>query len=170
MPECNGVGNYDLPVLRRLGILAVLAMLAACSIGGSTSFTLANATVAPTFDCPAGVSNAPYDLRATIDADNSTSHSVEVRAASAVMIVAAVHGSWQQPVGFRYEAGQVPVSPKTLAARTRATLNLTIPSACTDIQHQGAADYADYTVQLFVGTSAGTFRLESQNKHRIVAS
>jgi hypothetical protein len=120
--------------------------------------------------CPAGTNAAAYDLNATIAADNQTSSSVAIRSASAAMVVSAVHGQWLQTVGFRYDAGEVPVSPKSVGPGSRATLKITIPSACSNNVHQGTADnYADYKVELTVRTTAGDFKLMSQNSHRIVA-
>ncbi|HWO90415.1 MAG TPA: hypothetical protein VNP53_00460, partial [Methylomirabilota bacterium] len=117
-----------------------------------------------------GSAGARYDLHSKISADNSTSKSVDVRSIDAVMVVSAVHGQWQQPVGTRYDAGEVQFEPRSIGSNSKATLTATIPSACTNGQHQGTNDnYADYSVQLTVVTSAGTFHLTSQNKHRIVA-
>ena len=145
----------------------VAVILAAC---GSTGFALTGATVDGTHTCAAGSSNTAYDLHVKIAADNSTSKSVDVRSVSMVMVVSAVHGQWKQPVGTRYDAGDVPFSPHSVGANSKATLTATIPSACTNSQHQGTNDnYADYSVQLSVDTSAGTFHLTSSNKHRILA-
>jgi hypothetical protein len=149
------------------GVVSALG-LAAC---GSTAFSMANPSVDPSYTCPAGSNNTPYDLHATADADNPTSQSVQVRSVSAVMVVADVHGVWQEKVGSEYDAGQVTFSPTSVGANAKATLHVTIPSACTNGPHQGAADdYGDYTVRLTIVTSAGTFKLTSQNKHRILAA
>ncbi len=144
-----------------------LVILAAC---GSTGFALTGATVDGTYTCAVGSANTKYDLHAKISADNSTSKSVDVRSIDAVMVVAAVHGQWQQAVGTKYDAGEVQFSPRSVGASSKATLTATIPSACSNGQHPGTNDdYADYSIQLTVVTSAGTFHLTSQNKHRIVA-
>ena len=154
--------------MARAALVAIgLVILAAC---GSTGFALTGATVDGTYTCSVGSANARYDLHAKISADNSTSKSVDVRSIGAVMVVSTVHGQWQQAVGTRYDAGEVSFSPRSVGANSKATLAATIPSACTNGQHQGTNDnYADYSVQLTVVTSAGTFHLTSQNKHRIVA-
>ena len=152
----------------RAALVAIgLVIFTAC---GSTGFALTGATVDGTYTCAAGSANAKYDLHAKISADNSTSKSVDVRSIDAVLVVSAVHGQWQQAVGSKYDAGNVPFTPAFVGAGSKATLAATIPSACTNGQHQGTTDnYADYSVQLTVVTSAGTFHLTSQNKHRIVA-
>lgn len=154
--------------MARAAVVAIgLVILAAC---GSTGFGLTGATVDGTYTCAAGSANTRYDLHASISADNSTSKSVDVRSIDAVMVVATVHGQWQQTVGTKYDAGEVQFSPSSVGAGSKATLTATISSACTNGKHQGTNDnYADYSVQLTVVTSAGTFHLTSQNKHRIVA-
>jgi hypothetical protein len=154
--------------VQRLAVLGSVLLVAAC---GSTSFSIANPSVDASYTCPAAASNAPYELHASADADNPTAQVVDVRSVSAVMVVADVHGDWQQKVGSEYDAGQVQFSPKTIGATSRAKLQVIIPSACTNGPHAAtAADYGDYTVKLTVTTSAGTFKLTSANKHRIQAA
>ena len=144
-----------------------LVLLAAC---GSSSFSLSGATVDGTYTCAMGSSNTPYNVGLKLSADNPTSKSVDVKSIDAVMVVSSIHGSWLQPVGTKYDAGDIDFSPRSVGAGAKATLTGTIPSGCTNSKHQGTADnYADYSVQLTVVTSAGTFHLTSSNKHRIVA-
>lgn len=144
-----------------------LMVLAACG-GGGLSFN--DATVDASHTCAVGSSNAAYVVQARIPADNSTSKAVDLTSIDAVMVVAAVHGKWQQPVGAKYDAGHVQFSPRSIGANAKATVTASIPSACTNIQHPGTTDnYADYSVQLTVNTSDGTFHVTSANKHRIVA-
>jgi hypothetical protein len=154
-------------IARAVGVAFSVAILAGC---GSTGFALTGATVDGTHMCAIGSTNASYDIDAKISADNSTSKSVDVRSIDAVLVVSAVHGQWQQPVGTRYDAGKVPFSPGSVGAGSKATLTARIPSACTNGQHQGTNDnYADYSIQLSVATSAGTYHVTSSNKHRILA-
>ncbi len=144
-----------------------LVILAGC---GANAFALTGATVDGTYTCAPGSADTVYDVQARITADNPTSKSVDVTSIAAVMVVAAVHGQWQQAVGTKYDAGYVQFSPRSVGAGARATLTATIPSACTNGQHPGTSDnYADYSVQLTAKTSAGTFHVTSSNKHRIVA-
>jgi hypothetical protein len=149
------------------GLCLLLAMVAAC---GATSFSLGGLTPDASHTCPAGVTNAQYDLHVTVAADNPTSQNVTILSAAATMVVAGVHGQWREAVGSKYDVGAVFFSPTSVGANSKATLELTIPSACTNTKHQGVANnYADYTVEVTVLTSAGTFKLTSQNPHRIVA-
>jgi hypothetical protein len=148
-----------------------VAILAAGAVAcGSSAFSIGSPSVDASYTCPAGAKNAPYDLHVTVNADNPTSQTVDVRSVSAVMVLSAVHGDWQQKVGSEYDAGQVQFSPKTIGASSKTKLQVTIPSACTNGPHPAAAaDYGDYTVKLIVATSAGTFKVTSTNQHRIQA-
>ena len=144
-----------------------LVLLAAC---GPTGFALTGATVDSSYTCAVGSNNPSYVFSARISTDNSTSKSVDIDSIDAVMVVAAIHGQWQQAVGSRYDAGKVQFSPRSVGAGSKATVIATIVSACTNGRHQGTNDnYADYSVQLGVTTSAGTFNLTSSNRHRIIA-
>ena len=149
--------------------LLVLAVLAGAGCGGS-GLTVASASVDPMYTCPAGAANTGYDVHARVPIDNGTSGKVDVKSIDAVLVLSAVHGQWQQPVGTKYEAGHVQFTPSSVGANAKSTLEVTIPSACSDPKHTGTNDnYADYSVQLTVVTSAGTFHVTSSNKHRIVA-
>ena len=152
---------------RSAAAAGALVLLAAC---GPAAFALTGATVDGSYTCAVGSNNSSYIFSVRISADNSTSKSVDVDAIDAVMVVTAVHGQWQQAVGTRYDAGEVQFSPRSVGAGSKATVIATIVSACTNGRHQGTNDnYADYSVQLTVMTSAGTFHLTSSNRHRIVA-
>jgi hypothetical protein len=154
----------------RLGGCAVLVLLVAAAACGSTGFQLGDLTVDSSHTCTAGSIQAAYDLQGTVPANNGTSQTVMVRSADAVMIVVAVHGPWRQALGSRYDAGQVTFSPTGIGAGSNTTLKVTIPSACTNGAHTGVnTSYADYSVELTIVTTAGTFKLTSRNRHRILA-
>jgi hypothetical protein len=149
------------------GSLVLLA--AGCGFGPST-FNLNNASVDTRFACPRGSNNAPYNIHASTDAHNGTSGSVTIKTVTAVLTVASVHGSWLEQVGSKYDAGQVSFKPASVGAGSDATLNVIIPSACTNNSSAtSGTSYADYTVTLTVISSAGTNRIDAQNKHRITA-
>jgi hypothetical protein len=156
--------------LASVAIGTLLLLGTGCGFG-SGSFNLSNASVDPRYVCPRGSNNTPYDIHASANAHNGTSVSVTVKTVTAVLTVASVHGSWLQQVGSRYEAGQVSFQPTGVGAGSDATLHVTIPSACTNNSGpSAAASYADYTVTLTVVSSAGTNRIETQNRHRITAA
>ena len=167
----SGFGTRIIPAVRLLaGAMCCIVLAIAGAACGSGTLTLADASVDPAHTCAPGSTASPYDLHATAGAVNTTSQKVEIRSATALMVVAAVHGLWQQKVGMSYDAGPVPVTPSNVGAASRTTLKLTIASACTNETHKGLTDnYADYSVQFTIVTSLGTFKLTSHNRHRIVA-
>jgi hypothetical protein len=156
----------------KVGLMLLVAGLAGgCSIGAPPTFTLNGASVDTTYTCPAGAANAPYFMIGTIDVHNGTSSSVTIKSVAAVMTLAAVKGSWLEPVGDKYEASGVTFAPRTVGANSSASLKVVVPSACTNGKAPSAlTNYGDYAVALTVATSSGTHTIESQNLHRIVAT
>ncbi len=155
---------------RLLAAFAVALGLAACS-SASPTFSLATASVDPTYWCPGGATNAPYDLHATIDARNGTGSGVTIESVSAVLTLESVNGAWLEKVGDRYDAATVPFSPSSVAPRSSTTLKLTIPSACTSGRYGAAtSSSADYKVTMDVTTSAGSFSITAANRHEILAA
>jgi hypothetical protein len=150
--------------------LGVALMVATAGCGGSTApFTLSNATVDPNHPCASGSRNVAYDLHATVTGHNSSASAVSISAVSAVMTLAAVHGGWLQPLGSTYTPDKITVTPDRIGAGSTAILNLTIPSACTNLaKGPGTVSYGDYSVTLRFVTSAGAFTVTSANRHRIV--
>jgi hypothetical protein len=149
-----------------------VALLAGgCAIGAPSTFTLNSASVDPAYSCPLGSTNAPYKLQATIDVRNGTSSTVTIHSVAAVMTLADVKGKWLEPVGDRYQAGDVTFAPTKVGAGSAMSLNVTIPSACTNGKTPSAtAGYGDYSVTLTVATSAGTQTISTRNRHRIVVA
>jgi hypothetical protein len=156
----------------KVGLMLLVAGIAGgCSIGAPSTFTLNGASVDTTYTCPPGASNAPYFLVATIDVHNGTSSSVTIKSVAAVMTLAAVKGSWLEPVGDRYEASGITFAPRTVAANSSASLKVVVPSACTNAKTPSAGpNYGEYSVALTVATSSGSHTIESGNRHRIVAA
>jgi hypothetical protein len=149
------------------GLIAILPAVGGC-FGSPGAFALSGATVDSSHSCPAGATNAAYDLHGTIDGHNGTSSSVSITSVSAAMTLADSHGGWLQQVGYRYLAGNVAFAPNRVASGSNAALKVTVPSACTNpAKSGGSASYGDYAVVLTVVTSAGTFKITSRNKHRI---
>ncbi len=75
-------------------------------------------------------------------------------------------------MGDKYDASGVTVSAwQSVSAGNTATLNVTIPSTCTNGKLPSAgSSYGEYSVAFTVVTSAGTHTILSQDKHRIVAA
>ncbi|HKC20586.1 MAG TPA: hypothetical protein VKE27_13260, partial [Candidatus Dormibacteraeota bacterium] len=142
----------------------------ACSSPSQSSVSLTAASVDPTYYCPGGANNASYDLHAKVKLHNGTTTAVTITAVTAQMTVAASKGAWLEKIGDRYDAGNTRFSPSTVAAGRDATLDLTIPSACTSGKYgTGNSSSADYDVTVHLATSAGKLTITAANQHEIVA-
>lgn len=157
--------------MRRLWLasVAAVALSAACSSSPS-SLTVSDAAVDATHSCPAGATDAAYTVHATADLHNPTSSTITVTSVSADMTLEAVKGTWQEKVGSTYDAGRVTFTPASVPAGRSATLNVTIPSTCTNGKATGGNAYGDYQVTLHVATSAGAIVVTPKNLHRILAA
>jgi hypothetical protein len=155
---------------RLIAPAACLVLLAGCSFGSSSTFTVSNASVDQGYTCPVSARNLQYEVHGTIDARNGTSQKVNISAVTATMTLSAVKGAWLQKVGDRFEAGNVTYSPTSVGAGSSATLAVTIPSACTGRGTASTVASGEYVVNFTLSTTAGTFKLDSQNKHRIATA
>ena len=157
--------------MRAIAALVVVAafLITACSASSST-FALTNASVDQTYTCPVGAKDAPYDVRATVDAHNGTSKIVTITSVTADLTVEAVNGPWLEKVGDKYQASNVTVAPESVAPGANASLKVTVPSACTNGKATGGASYADYRVTVHFATSAGNFSISSKTLHRLMAA
>jgi hypothetical protein len=156
--------------MHRVLVPLAAVVLVACSSSNQPSFAVTAASVDPTYYCPGGANNAPYDLHATLKLHNGTASAVTIKAVTAQMTVAASKGAWLEKVGDRYDAGNARFAPGTVAAGHDATLDVTIPSACTSGKYgTGTSSSADYAVTIDLATSAGKFTITAANQHEIVA-
>jgi len=152
-------------------VLALFAIVTGCSVGAPSTFTLNSASVDESFVCPTSANDLSYTIHATIDVRNGTSSSVSIRSVAVVMTLAAVKGGWLERVGDKYDATGVTVSPVSVSAGTSISLNLSIPSTCTNGKlPSSGSSHGDYSVAFTVVTSSGIHRISSQNRHRIVAA
>jgi len=140
-----------------------------CS-GSSSSLELTNASVDQSYQCPVGANNAPYDVHATVEAHNGTSQSVTINSVTADLTLEAVTGPWLEKVGDKYQASNVTVAPVSVAPGAKASLKVTIPSACTNGKAANGASYGDYRVTVDFATSAGNFSVVSKTLHRLAAA
>lgn len=150
-------------------LVLALAVLAACSIGAPSTFTVTGATVDSAYTCPFGSDNARYQLHGTVNVRNGTSATVTIKSVAAVMTLAEVHGSWLERTGSTYDAGEVDFTPATVPAGSTTSLKVTIPSYCTNGKAPGTGtSYGDYSVRLTIAASTGTYKVVSGNRHRII--
>lgn len=156
---------------RYVAAFACALILAGCSVGSPTpSFSVSNASVDQSYTCPVGAKNASYDLHGSIAASNGSSKPVTISNVAATMTLAAANGGWMQKVGDKYDASSVIFTPDSVGAASNAAVSVTIPSACTGRAAKSSAASADYTVSFTLTTSAGTFTVDSKNKHRIITA
>ena len=148
--------------------LACALMVASCSSSSTSNFNVTSASVDPSYACPVGASNVHYDLYGTIAAHNGTSRTVAIFNVNATLTLAAVQGGWLQKVGDKYHAGDVNFTPASVGAGANATLMVTIPSACTGRAANATVSSADYRVSYSMTTSAGIFKFDSKDRHRIL--
>ncbi len=152
-------------------VLALVAVVGACSGSQPSTFTVTDASVDPTYSCPSGASNAPYDLHATVDVRNGTSGTVTIQSVTAEMKLASVRGSWLEKVGDVYDAGSATFSPSTVGSGSSASIKVVIPSSCTSDRYEsGGNSSGDYAVTMHLMTSAGSFSVTAKNQHEIRAA
>jgi hypothetical protein len=164
MGEVSGLAKMA-PLLLLIGIAG------GCSTGAPSTFTLTSASVDESFVCPTSASDLAYTIHATLGVHNGTSSNVTINSVAVVMTLATIKGGWLEHVGDKYEAGGVTVSPDRVSAGNDASLNVKIPSACTNGKLPSAgSSYGEYSVAFTVVTSSGTHTIVSQNRHRIVAA
>ncbi len=147
---------------------AFALVLAGCGFGSPSTFSVSSASVDPGHTCPVGGSNVPYEIHGTIDVHNGTSKAVTISSIDATLTLAASKGGWLQKVGDRYDAGNITFTPANINAGASATITVTIPSACTGRAANSPQASGDYVVGFTMITSAGTFKLDSKDRHRIV--
>lgn len=155
----------------KVGVLLLLAIAAGgCSAGAPAAFTLTTASVDSPYACPPSANNAPYNVHARIETNNATTSTVIIRSVAAQMTLAAVKGAWLQKVGDKYEAAALKVTPDTVGAGSSLSLQVAIPSACTrGTTGTVESSYGEYSVEFTIVTTSGTYKIGSQNRHRILA-
>ena len=154
-------------IARLLSTVAVVLFLAGCTSGSTSTFSVSSASVDPSYSCPVGASNVHYDMHGTIEVHNGTSKAVTISSVDATLTLAAVKGGWLQKVGDRYDAGNITFTPAEVDAGANTTLAVTIPSACTGRGATSPVASGDYVVGFTMITSAGTFKLDSKDRHHL---
>ncbi len=105
-----------------------------------------------------------------LEVRNGTSSTVAIKSVAARMTLTATKGTWLQKVGDRYEAAAVKFTPEAVPAASSSSLQVAIPSACTSGKSAKVdSSYGDYSVELTVVASSGTYKIASANHHRILA-
>jgi hypothetical protein len=95
---------------------------------------------------------------------------VTIKSVAARMTLAATKGSWLQKVGDKYDATAVKFTPETIGSGSSSSVQVAIPSACTSGKTAKVdSSYGDYSIELTVVASSGTYKIASANRHRILA-
>jgi len=154
----------------RWGIVLLAAALVSCSNEAPAAFAVSSASVDSPYVCPPTANNSPYNVHATIEVLNGTSSTVTIKSVAAQLTLAATKGAWLQKVGDKYEASAVKFTPETVPPGSSSSLQVAIPSACTSGRSAKVdSSYGDYSVELTVVASSGTYKIASANHHRIFA-
>lgn len=165
------MGRHNAAGMRTLVAAVLAVMIATACSSESPGFTVSDMRVDSAHWCPGGAVDTKYDVHATIQAHNPTENDVTIKSGTAEMVLAKVTGHWLEKVGDRYNAGAIVVSPSTIAARSTAKLDVTIPSTCTSgLYGSTQSSSGSYTVTLHLTTSAGAFTIAAANRHEILGA
>ena len=153
---------------RSTALGAALAVMVACGpiCGIGASFTLSNARVDATYKCPYPADNLPYIVNASIDANNTTGSSVQIKSIAETWTNVAIHGNWSGVKGD-HGTNDVPgFKPKSVGAGAKATIKFAIPFQCTNAG-AGGDTYGDFSFKFLLKTSTGDYSINSSNDHRL---
>jgi hypothetical protein len=153
---------------RSVALAAALVAMAACGpiCGIGASFSLTNALVDASYQCPYPADNQPYIVHALIDANNTTGSSVQIKSITQTWTNVAIHGNWSGVKGDHGTNDVASFRPKSVGAGTRATIKFSIPFQCTN-SGASADTYGDFSFKFLVKTSSGTYTISSSNEHRL---
>ena len=135
-----------------------------CGIGAK--FSLSNARVDSEYKCPYPSNEAPYAVHGSIDADNSTTNPVTIKSMSEQDELVNTSGDWNGPKTAKAGGPIADFSPKTIASGANTTIKFTVGFICTN-SGPSVATYGEFTFKFTVVTSAGTYKIDAGNRHRL---
>lgn len=135
-----------------------------CGIGAKLS--LSNAHVDSEYKCPYPSNEAPYEVHGSIDADNSTPSAVTIKSMSEQDELVATAGEWNGPKTAKAGGPITNFSPKSIASGARSTIQFSVGFRCTN-SGPNVTTYGDFTFKFTVVTSAGTYKIDAGNRHRL---
>lgn len=149
--------------------VTLLLVMGACVpiFGIGAKFALTNAHVDSTFSCPNPSTDFAYDVHVTIDANNSTSSSVIIESISETWKSVAIHGSWDGVLGAHGTTAVNTYSPRSVPSGGSATIRFVVGFVCHNSGPK-TETYGDFAFSFSLVTSAGTYKLDSVNKHRLI--
>ena len=145
-------------------VFAMGACVPFCGIGAK--FSLSNAHVDAEYKCPFPSNEAPYQVHGSIDADNSTTGAVTIKSMSEQDELVATAGEWNGPKTAKAGGPITNFSPKSMASGATSTIKFSIGFTCTN-SGPTVTTYGDFTFKFTVVTSAGTYKIDAGNRHRL---
>src|SRR5487761_591257 len=144
--------------------VALGACVPFCGIGAK--FTLSNAVVDSSYKCPYPATNAPYRVHGSIDVDNSTTNTVTIKSMSEDDTLVNTVGKWDGPTTAKGSAQVSDFSPKSVASGAKSTIHFSVGFVCTN-SGPNVTTYAEFTFEFTLITSAGTYKIDGGNRHRL---
>jgi len=145
-------------------VLLMGACVPFCGIGAK--FALSNARVDSNYVCPYPSTEAPYQVHGSIDADNSTTSSVTIRSMSETDLLVNTVGNWDGPKGVKGGAPITNFEPTSIASGANSTIHFSVGFRCTN-SGPTATTYGEFTFKFTVVTSAGIYKIDAGNRHRL---
>jgi hypothetical protein len=145
-------------------VVAMGACVPFCGIGAK--FSLSNAHVDSEYKCPYPSTNAPYEVHGSIDADNSTTNAVTIKSLSEADELVNTAGDWNGPKTAKASGPITNFSPKTIASGATAAIKFSVGFNCTN-SGPSVTTYGEFTFKFTVVTSAGTYKIDAGDRHRL---
>jgi len=158
------VSRFSRAALAGILIVAMGACVPFCGIGAK--FSLSNARVDAEYKCPYPSNQAPYDVHGSIDADNSTTSIVTIKSMSEQDELVSTAGDWNGPKTAKASGPVSTFSPKSVASGASSTIKFTIGFNCTD-SGPAVTTYGEFSFKFTLVTSAGTYKIDAGNRHRL---
>jgi hypothetical protein len=153
---------------RIAAVVSALATLGACVpiCGIGAKFAVSNARVDPNYNCPYPSENHAYDVHVSIDASNTLSKTVTIKSVSETDQLVKTAGDWNGPKTARGGGPVKTFAPQSVPSGGNATIPFTIPFQCTN-SGPSVTTYGEFTFRFTLVTSAGTYTIDSANRHRL---
>jgi hypothetical protein len=145
-------------------VLVMGACVPFCGIGAK--FSLSNAHVDSEYKCPYPSNQAPYQVHGSIDADNSTTSAVTIKSMSEADELVNTAGQWNGPKTAKAGGPITSFSPKSIASGASSTIKFSVGFDCTN-SGPTVTTYGEFTFKFTVVTSAGTYKIDAGNRHRL---
>src|SRR5438067_12090447 len=116
-----------------------------CGIGAK--FSLSTARVDSEYKCPYPSNEAPYDVRGSIEADNSTTSAVSIKSMSEQDELVSTAGEWNGPKTAKAGGPIATFSPKSIAWGASSVIQVKNGLSRTDAG-PAVATYGEFTLKV----------------------